>query len=378
MKTKLFVFLTLSILLSSCQSDVDINKYQQKGDNMEEKHFTVDPNLVIGIAKNIDLYTSVATKSTLVEKEIESFIPYGKGRSVPAFYIVNYKGNGFSIISADKRVNPILGYSEDGSFSMEDIPDGLNLWLEWVSERISYYRAENIQADPMTTSVWNSTECPVKPIRNICDNVDNISTITKGPYLSSTWDQRNGYNAFCPEGCPAGCVPVAAAQIMRFWKHPNKYHWDNMPLDKASTATARLLSELGSEFYFDVSYSPTGTSARNAFTDNVLRDLGYSSATRNKYNYATLKGELYAGRPVLLEGKNSVSGGGHTWVCDGIWITNYTTNSTSMLHMNWGWNGKYNAYYNIGDWSYKNPTTGELIFDYSPGFLYRMIVNIHP
>ena len=110
---------------------------------------------------------------------------------------------------------------------------------------------------------------------------------------------------------------------MRYWKHPREYAWDKMPLDKASDESASFLKLLGSGIYFNVSYGKDGTSARNSNTDNVLRDLKYS-ATRNKYNYAKVKDNIMSGKPVLLEGKNKVSGGGHTWVCDGIQTVSYT------------------------------------------------------
>lgn len=339
----------------------------------------MDSNLVVGIAQRLNRYTRISTKSVYQEKEIKNIVAYGKERNLPTMYIVNYQNKGFSVISADKRVNPILSYSDEGEFSLDNIPEGVTLWLEWVSERITRYRNENVQPDPMITSMWNSVECPEKPIKMVnCNDPDHTSQIVKGPYLQSKWSQRSGFDKYCPVGCPVGCVPIAAGQLMRYWKHPSEYAWDKMPLDKASDESASFLKLLGSGIYFDVSYGKDGTSARNSNTDNVLRDLKYS-ATRNKYNYAKVKANIMTGNPVLLEGKNKVSGGGHTWVCDGIQIYNSTMYSYSYLYMHWGFSDGYaDGYYKLDDWSYTNPNTGKLEFDYESSLVYRMIVDIYP
>lgn len=73
---------------------------------------------------------------------------------------MNYESKGFSIISADKRVYPILGFSDEGEFSLDNAPEVVTLWLEWVSEHITRCRNQNFQPDPMITSMWNSAECP--------------------------------------------------------------------------------------------------------------------------------------------------------------------------------------------------------------------------
>lgn len=378
MKTNLLILFFVYLCCTSCQTDLDKEVSVAQSDNMPEKFFKVDSSLVLSIAVNINSYTGVQTKGVYQQKEIKNIIPYGKGRSLPTMYIVNYQSDGFSIISTDKRVTPILSYSNEGEFSLDDAPEGVTLWLEWVSDGITLYRDQNVQPDPMITSMWNKAECPVEAKMVNCNKPGTSSQIVKGPYLKSTWSQRSGFDKYCPTGCPAGCIPVAAAQLMRYWQHPSAYAWSKMPLDRASDESASLLKILGESKYFDVSYGKDGSSARNAFTDNVLRDLGYN-ATREKYNYPKVEDNVMYGKPVLLEGKNEVTGIGHTWVCDGIQIFNSTTYSSSYLYMHWGWSGGYcDGYYMLDNWSHKDPATGKLEFDYKPNFLHRMIVDISP
>ena len=51
---------------------------------------------------------------------------YHKG--VPVYYIFNLSGNAFAIVSADERINPILGYSFQSNFDEQNVPD----CLEWL------------------------------------------------------------------------------------------------------------------------------------------------------------------------------------------------------------------------------------------------------
>jgi hypothetical protein len=53
-----------------------------------------------------------------------------------------------------------------------------------------------------------------------------------------------------------------------------------------------------------------------------------------------MKADLDAGQPFIYYGDNGTSG--HAWICDGY-------QGTDMFHMNWGWSGSYNGYFNIDD-----------------------------
>ena len=377
MKINLLITFFITLFFFFCQSNIENETIKNiQSDNLPEKFFSVDSNLVVGIAQRLNRYTLISTKSIHQEKEIKNIVSYGKERSLPTLYIVNYESKGFSIISADKRVYPILGFSDEGEFSLDNAPEVVTLWLEWVSEHITRCRNQNFQPDPMITSMWNSAECPEKPLKMVnCDDPDHTSQIVKGPYLKTSWNQRNNYNKYCPTNCPVGCTAVAIGQIMRFWEYPKSYNWAAMSFNNATDVTARFLAELGNKDHLNMDYTPNGSSARNTVLDNVLRGYGYN-ASREKYNYAKVKSEIFSGRPVILSGVNQVSGSGHAWVCDGIQIYNSTMYSYSMLHMNFGNSEKYNGYYQLDNWSYIED--GKLIFDYTTNFFHRMIISIYP
>ena len=55
------------------------------------------------------------------------------------YYVFNAGENGgYVIVSGDDRVEPILGYVEQGSFNPDEIPDNMRAWLEGYEEEIKY------------------------------------------------------------------------------------------------------------------------------------------------------------------------------------------------------------------------------------------------
>lgn len=390
-KNLIQVFLLSLICCVGCQFDPEMDAAinpetmtTRSSKHMSEEYFTVDSTLAVGIGRRINRFTASSARSAGQERAIKNVVPYSKTReSHPTMYIENYQDGGFCIISADKRVRPILAYSDEGEFLVDKAPDVVLEWIHTTSNVILHFRQNNLQPDLEVISMWNSAECPEDPKKMInCDDPDHTSQIQKGPYLTSQWNQRTqglsqntDYNKYCPAGCPTGCSAVAIGQIMRYWQHPQNYNWSAMSYTLPTDATARFLAELGDKDHLDINYSTSGSSAKNTIYDNVLRDYGYN-ASREKYNYAKVKDELYAGRSVLLSGTNSNGGGSHVWICDGIQISNHVTFSTSLMHMNWGWGGSHDGYYQVNNWSFTD-NDGNVV-EYNPNWLHRMIINIRP
>ena len=53
------------------------------------------------------------------------------------YYVFNFGNNqGFVIVSGDDRTNPILGYSDEGSFDADKIPANMKAWLDGYAEQI--------------------------------------------------------------------------------------------------------------------------------------------------------------------------------------------------------------------------------------------------
>lgn len=210
------------------------------------------------------------------------------------------------------------------------------------------------------------------------------------PLLTSLWGQGEPYNSLCPtekvndstlRHAYAGCGPMVMAQVMRHMAYPKKssltgapYRWDIMfdrVTDSTTTeqkdAVARLIRDCGTAA--NTIYGQSASSTK--LTDLVMALKKYFAMSRymhisDRGNYRGQDGdkawkdliysELRAGRPVILRGEKG-SWNAHVFVIDGC--------RDSTVHVNWGWNGLHNGYY--------NPDT---LYGYSAK--QRMVVGIAP
>ena len=120
-------------------------------------------------------------------------------------YIFNDEANqGFVIVSAEECTPEILAYSEEGCINDSDIPEPLMKWLHGY--------AQQIQAIAAKTQIRKT---------NAFTSRKRIS-----PLIQSEWHQFSPYNLQTPTSggshCLTGCVATAMAQLMNYWKHPQK------------------------------------------------------------------------------------------------------------------------------------------------------------
>jgi len=338
------------------------------------------------------------------------------GNEKPSFYIINYANGGFVIVSGDKRLEPILAFSETNSFNLKSstIPSGLIAWMSNMDETIINLRKNISSIDKETSTknkmMWvgnqkigfNPDDPDIGNLANCTQEGASSSESTQtGPLINTEWGQTSGYNVNSPDkGCPngklppTGCVATAMAQIMRYHQKPSPYNWSNMPNYYSTSETAKLMRDVGKSVGMD--YTCDGSSAETSKTANAfVNSFGYTSAKFQEYNYNVVVSEIKANRPVILSGgKNDgwwIFGhyaDGHAWVCDGLMeIKNYEckktytpfspnpilmkqqTSSQLFLHMNWGWHGSHDGYYAYNNF---NPSTST--YNYKQG----MVVNIKP
>ena len=268
-------------------------------------------------------------------------------------YVVNLGNDqGFVIVSGESGAETnVLGYCDHGSFSYDDAPIQLKYLLDGYSAAVDQLRQHPISA---TRASQNENE--------------ELGTIMVGPLLTTTWDQGAPYNNLCPESCPAGCYPVAIAQVMNYWKWPKEsmgtvsaegggredfsghvYDWDNM-LDyyyenydvTQANAVAKLMADIGRAF--GTTYTPEGSSTsfyHGAFTANFGYNQDYEMGIQEHHAdkasdlQGVMKADLNKKRPVLYCGgyKNP-----HALVVDG-----YTSND--YYHFNYGWGGLCDGYF---------------------------------
>lgn len=267
------------------------------------------------------------------------------------FYIFNREGGGFVIVSADTRTaKPVLGYSDQGTFDAGNIPPALQDILRGYQEQIDYVR--------------DNTD----PVDTVSEKHPPVGTVIVEPMIKTTWNQDSPYNELCPmyydRKTIAGCVSVAMAQIMNYWKWPKRgsgshrnidadslyvdfsksvYDWDNMAVSLSAdtpqvklNAVQKLIYDCG--IASDVMYKNNGTYIE--FVPRALMSyFDYSSQIRlikrselDSVWDDMIRQELDASRPVFI------GGGGHAYICDGYDSENY-------FHYNLGWGGYNDGFF---------------------------------
>ena len=289
--------------------------------------------------------------------------------SEPQYYIYTARdNNGFVIVSGDDALPSIVGYSTEYIGENKEMPAVLIEWLNEYSLYVDEVRAGN------TAPAQRSAKAGKTAI---------------APMLQTSWDQTAPYNNLCPEisgqKTPTGCTATAMAQIMKFHEWPitpikavawesnitgktetidltkRTYNWSNMLNHYRNGYTAEQAQEVA-QLMVDVgkaiqsSYSLNGTGSNESLAANALVNVfDYSKAicimkrtdfTEDEYVQA-IRENLSARRPVLYVGTGLNYQGGHAFVCDGI-------DANDLLHIDWGWNGAFNGYY---DMTYMTPAS---------------------
>ena len=332
------------------------------------------------IAQSIDIHTAKAIAgnhlATVSKPSLKSAGSKGKNfqfTSVKAtvenkdtlYYILNDTINkGFVIVSADKRVRPILGYSTAGSFNEKKQPEAFTAWMDNRKKEIEYIKKYNLQPDNATKASW----------QNLSLKSSAIETTSVEPLIQTQWDQGCYYNSLCPADAAGpcghaytGCTITAMAQIMKYWNYPTKgngsqsyshptygdlsadfgsttYQWSQMSnsVTSQNDAVATLMYHCGVSL--DADYGPVVTSALDP-RDALVQYFNYSTnAIRvDRSGFTTsewinlLKSELDLRHPIWYTGGSSVN---HAFICDGYQDADY-------FHFNWGWGGSNDGYFYI-------------------------------
>lgn len=347
----------------------------------------VDVNTAMAVAENY-YYSYVVknpTKETAVLVYTDVVTLAGENVATPCFFVFNI-GRGFVIASADDRVSPILAYSTESSFDSRNIPENVVFFLDGYKQEIhSILAKEDMEANPD----WEKLE------KNAVSH-DKDATVVVGPLLKTKWHQEIYYNSQCPVDTagPAGhayvgCGAIVMGQLMRYWKYPvhgtgshsytcnnasygngygdygrlsanfanATYDYDSMPYELTGSSTqtqidavATLLSHCGIAVNMNYGSRGSSVSPTNIVT-GIKNYFGYPSTVRyiTRSNIgetawlATIKAELDSLAPFFYGGQSQTYGG-HVWVCDGYRDDNF-------FHMNWGWGGLYDGYFNLGSLS---------------------------
>ena len=295
----------------------------------------------------------------LLERKRQVVLSRTLADGVTPLRMSNVEGGGYVLTLG----NQLLGYSDSGTFSTATAAPAL---LDLI---------ENL-AKMEVSPTFTLEEKDFSPAEEVAPILEDIQ-----------WNQDSPYNDQCPmydlsTRCPTGCVATAMAQLMRYHRWPlqgsgehsyqpvimggntlsanfgqTTYQWDAMlpnyanatepapgyTMDECREAVARLMLHCG--VAVDMVYYQQSGATDYDVPHALTTYFGYdrSMAYRKREHYGTadwlqlLCDEFKAGRPVLAYGRSA--SGGHAYVFDGM-------DANGFIHVNWGWGGMNNGYFN--------------------------------
>lgn len=284
---------------------------------------------------------------------------------VPYYAFNDARSGSFVLVSGSDLMPEVLGYSHEGTFpaSVDQLPPNMRDWLQYVSEVELYLEEHPEAAAKMEHQVGATT--PVAPM------------------LTTEWGQDAPYSDQCPltnttgEKSVTGCVATSVSQVLNYHRFPTELHgkyeyYDRGKLRKVNFTGVTINYDLLLDKYTRgagteeeraevaklmnyVGYAMTmqyGTDAEGGSgATSALMDHGaieYLDCTKTQTLYRVyyslsewddiMQTEIYNGRPVIFGGQSST--GGHSFVLDGL-------DDKGLYHVNWGWDGFYQGYFDI-------------------------------
>lgn len=311
------------------------------------------------------------------------------------YYIFNAtRDRGFVVVAGDDALPQVLGYCENTSFSADKAPEALLTLLEQYSRRIAYLQATGTKTQ----------------------QIDRYKAVA--PLLKTAWNQYVPFNGSCPywayddstvskERCIVGCVATSLSQVLNYYRQPATIQQDvkgwktahyTIPTLKAGTPIdwtnilndySNSYSENQAKAVADFSYycgivssMSWGLDASGAnmwnLAPSIKRAFGYQyAATYDHFLYspqrwaALLHHELENGRPIMYAASN-VAMTSHAFNVDGC-------DDNGLYHIEWGYGGIYNGYFDINILEGFEPTTDTTEEGTWEGlFCNQMAIFLHP
>ena len=295
--------------------------------------------------------------------------------SLSHVHVVMSNDNRLVVIGSDNNgKDAVIAYSF-GDDACGEMPDGMKWWLEQANAAL-------MQGTSINSVVPGALKSEVAPL------------------IQTKWDQSAPFNNACPiyiasDGTQApsltGCVATAMAQVMYYHRCPIQYgsgsktltvhhgdgststvtvnfaatsfDWDNMLPDYSngySDEQANAVAQL---------MLACGVAANTTYTSTSSTALSSNAVFGLKHYLGFVSGDYYSSKesipavewmrdiyknlsdsfPVIYGGINS-SGGIHEFVLDGY-------DQDGLVHVNWGWGGRYDGYFNIDLLNPYSPTT---------------------
>lgn len=274
MKRKLCFLFVLPLLFAACENvlpieEVDLSsmvaEFTTPTKTVTFEGHVVDMEYLVTSA-DLETYLELQPNSPNgIKRPVKSVEAKGPNADVTLMYVVNYD-KGWEILSADKRAQPVLAFSDGGEFSFETANPGERVWLEGLAcdvlnlrtadkalqsraaennPNVGFWRGLEVRKKMMEEELAMMTRFEIpdsidwpfepRPDRPIIPSLpegghyewfltEQIEVLdVEVPHLIEThWRQREPWNVKCPtcdngsSNVLVGCVAVAASQMLYY------------------------------------------------------------------------------------------------------------------------------------------------------------------
>ncbi len=303
------------------------------------------------------------------------------------FYMFNEaSGKGFVMVNGSDLMPEVLGYADSGQLpaTAEQLPENMQDWLNYVAA-VERYLEENPDAAPLLQHA-QATE----PVAQL---------------MTTTWGQDEPYNDQCPEKnnrrTVTGCMATSFSQVLNHQKFPTQMVGQYSYNDHGTTRTvdfeeitidydlllddysrgkgteeeraevAKLMVNVGHAL--NIQYDVQSGAITAMGLRGLIENLGCTKAQALERAYYSLdewneliQFELRSNRPVILDGHSPE--GGHSFVLDAV-------DADGLYHVNWGWDGMSNGYYDVSVLLPDNYGTGASASNL--GFIYMQDIFVN-
>ncbi len=417
---KLSCILFAAVLLTACEQNLfEVEVAKEQPDALEAYLTRVAEE---GIAMLGDVPTRSGSRRVVDPARIKAAVASStrSGELDTLFYVVNFADSaGFALIDADTMsARPLFAVTEKGNYTPGEVTNtGFDDYIMLLENQLG--NSPRIPIDTTNVGIMYS------------EVVEGPELIV-GPLLEVEWGQDSPYNMFCYDEVTgslsvSGCVPTAIAQIMSYYEYPETLglthpyrgdltsltlNWDQI---KAHVRTdesiygcwcadhahlGHLMREIGEcvqIIYYSRFVNGENILSGDTYESDIIPgivELGYDvSPSFASYSRDAVIVDLDAERPVYCQGLIPATNYGHAWVIDGYHyqsrvlrtyqeipgmffpklIREEDWGTIDMLHINWGWDGNANGYYQSGTF---NGTFDDVSFNYN--YNVQILTNFKP
>ncbi|MBE6244848.1 MAG: hypothetical protein E7108_04945 [Bacteroidales bacterium] len=285
----LFLIPVCFLIIASCSHELDVVNKSNSDEKVFEKQSLSKTSDTDGFYVSENLLKKYL-RFFCKNKTAEKIKPNAKNDEILAYYVQYANNKGWDLISADKRLSPILVSSDKGILpdNFEEISylspisgmlhsvidirksncnDENGIW-NFLSPNSKYERYAPVELkNKIATKSGNGLKGLGQGMWIAVDTTISYTTTTVGKLTNSQWNQIVPYNSYTPFDngvqCPVGCGPVAIGQLLY------KYIKDN-PGQHAIPSTASVNGS-------SVSFGSFSTEAWSHLKPNCNNNFNYDT-----------------------------------------------------------------------------------------------------